>query len=151
YGVPVAGLIAERLAVTLPLALMAILISVAIAIPLGVEAARRHNRWADALVALFSYMGIAMPAFWVGLLLILGFATHLGWMPAGGFPGWDAGVVAALKALVLPAIALALPQAAVLTRVARSAVLENMHEDFVRTARAKGLGEGEALWRHALP
>src|SRR5690606_23831631 len=114
-------------------------------------AARRHNRWADMLVALFSYMGIAMPAFWVGLLLILGFATHLGWMPAGGFPGWDAGIVAALKALVLPAIALALPQAAVLTRVARSAVLENMHEDFVRTARAKGLGEGEALWRHALP
>lgn len=151
YGVPVSGLIAERLAVTLPLALMAILISVAIAIPLGVEAARRHNRWADVLVALFSYMGIAMPAFWVGLLLILGFATHLGWMPAGGFPGWDAGIVAALKALVLPAIALALPQAAVLTRVARSAVLENMHEDFVRTARAKGLGEGEALWRHALP
>jgi peptide/nickel transport system permease protein len=151
YSVPVAGLIAERLAVTLPLALLAILISVAIAIPLGVQAARSHKRALDLMIGLFSYLGVAVPAFWLGLLLILVFATGYGWVPAGGFPGWEAGLGPALAALVLPAIALALPQAAVLIRVTRSAVLETLNEDFVRTARAKGLGEAGATWRHALP
>ena len=151
YGVPVAGLIAERLAVTLPLALLAILISLVVAIPLGVQAARNHNGVLDIAIGLFSYIGIAIPAFWFGLLLILLFATNLGWLPAGGFPGWSGGLFAGLQALLLPAFALALPQAAVLTRVTRSAVLEVLGEDFIRTARAKGLGEGEALWRHALP
>lgn len=151
YSVPVAGLIAERLAVTLPLALMAVVLSIIIAVPLGVTAARHRNGPVDLLVGLFSYAGIAMPAFWVGLLLILLFSSGLGWMPAGGFPGWDAGIGAGLKALVLPAVALALSQAGVLTRVARTSVIEVMNEDFVRTARAKGLGEGAALWRHAVP
>lgn len=151
YGVPVAGLIAERLAVTLPLALMAVVLSVAIAVPLGVSAARHHGGIVDHLVGAFSYVSIAVPAFWVGLLLIIAFSTHLGWMPAGGFPGWDAGLRAGFKALVMPAIALGLAQAGILTRVARSSILEVMNEDFVRTARAKGLGERAAIWRHALP
>ncbi|MDP9835988.1 peptide/nickel transport system permease protein [Neorhizobium huautlense] len=151
YSVPVAGLIVERLAVTLPLALMAVVLSVAIAVPLGVTAARYRNGPVDFLIGLFSYAGIAMPGFWVGLLLILLFSSHLGWMPAGGFPGWDAGIGAGLKALLLPAVSLALAQAGVLTRVARTSVIEVMGEDFVRTARAKGLGEGAALWRHAVP
>lgn len=151
YGVPVAGLILERLAVTLPLALMAVVMSVAIAVPLGVAAARRHNGLFDYLAGAFSYVSIAVPAFWVGLLLIIAFSTKLGWMPAGGFPGWNAGLWAGLTALLMPAIALALPQAGVLTRVARSAVLDVMGEDFVRTARAKGLSDGAAVWRHALP
>ncbi|OHV84792.1 ABC transporter permease [Rhizobium sp. LCM 4573] len=151
YGVPVAGLIAERLAVTLPLALLAIVISMAIAIPLGVQAARHRNGAVDLLAGLFSHVGIAVPAFFVGLLSIILFSTTLGWMPAGGFPGWSAGILPALKALTLPAIALALPQAGVLTRVTRSAVLEVMNEDFVRTARAKGISESTALWRHAVP
>lgn len=151
YGVPVAGLIAERLTVTLPLALMAVLLSVGIAVPLGVQAAKKHNGMFDAVVGAVSYVSIAVPAFWVGLLSIILFSTLLGWMPAGGFPGWDAGLLAGLQALLLPAIALALPQAGVLTRVARAAVLDVMNEDYVRTARAKGLGEGAALWRHAVP
>lgn len=151
YGVPVAGLIAERLAVTLPLALMAILMSVAIAVPLGVQAARRHNGVFDFVAGIFSYVSIAVPAFWVGLLLIIAFSSMLGWMPAGGFPGWDTGLLAGLQALLMPAIALALPQAGVLTRVARAAVLEVMNEDYVRTARAKGLSDGVAIWRHAVP
>jgi peptide/nickel transport system permease protein len=151
YGVPVAGLIVERLAVTLPLALMAVVMSVAIAVPLGVAAARRHNGLFDYLAGAFSYVSIAVPAFWVGLLLIIAFSTKLGWMPAGGFPGWNAGLWAGLAALLMPAIALALPQAGVLTRVARSAVLDVMGEDFVRTARAKGLSDRAAVWRHALP
>ena len=151
YGVPVAGLIVERLAVTLPLALMAIVMSVAIAVPLGVAAARRHNGVFDYIAGAFSYVSIAVPAFWVGLLLIIAFSTKLGWMPAGGFPGWNAGLWAGLAALLMPAVALALPQAGVLTRVARSAVLDVMGEDFVRTARAKGLSDGAAVWWHALP
>ncbi len=151
YGVPVAGLIAERLAVTLPLALMAILISVLIAIPLGVASAAARNSSFDYLAGVLSQMFIAVPGFWVALLLILAFSISLGWMPAGGFPGWDAGLLVGLKALLLPATALALPQAGVLTRVTRSSVLEVLHEDYVRTARAKGLPRRVALWRHAVP
>jgi peptide/nickel transport system permease protein len=151
YGVPVAGLIVERLAVTLPLAILAIVLSVLIAVPLGVAAAARRGGFFDIVATLFSQMGIAVPGFWVGLLLILLFATSLGWMPAGGFPGWSNGVWPALKALALPAIALALPQAGVLTRVTRSAVLDILHEDFARTAVAKGLSDRAVLWGHVVP
>ncbi|KQS77090.1 peptide ABC transporter [Rhizobium sp. Leaf384] len=151
YGVPVAGLIAERLAVTLPLAVFAILLSVGIALPLGVVSAARRNGPVDYAAGLLSQMFIAVPGFWVGLLLVLVFSVSLGWVPSGGFPGWQAGLAPALGALVLPAIALALPQAGVLTRVTRSAVIEVMNEDFVRTARAKGLPRRQAQWRHAVP
>lgn len=151
YGVPVAGLIAERLQVTVPLALLAILVSVALALPLGVLAASRRNGMADFLVGVFSHFSIAVPGFWVGLILIIVFATTLGVMPAGGFPGWGAGFWPALKALLMPAVALGLPQAGVLTRVTRTAVLDVLSEDFVRTARAKGLSPRAALWRHAVP
>lgn len=150
YDVPVAGLIIDRLVVTLPLALMAILLSILIAIPLGVASAFRRNSGFDYLGGFLSQLFIAVPAFWVGLVLVLVFSVSLGWMPSGGFPGWDAGIIASLGALLLPAIALALPQAGVLTRVTRSSVLEVMNEDFVRTARAKGLTRRRALWRHAV-
>ena len=150
YGVPVAGLIVERLAVTLPLALLAVCLSVAIAIPLGVAAARSRNGPVDFAAGLFSHVGIAVPGFWVGLLLIIVFSTTLGWMPSGGFPGWRPSFSAGFIALVLPAIALALSQAGVLTRVCRSAVLEVMNEDFVRTARAKGLSRNKVTISHVL-
>lgn len=150
YGVPVADLIGERLAVTLPLALMAILISMAIAIPLGVVSASRRNSAVDYAGGFVSQLFIAVPGFWVALLLILAFSMSLGWLPAGGFPGWQAGIIAGLEALLLPAVALALQQAGVLTRVTRSSVLEVLNEDFVRTARAKGLSRRAALWRHAV-
>lgn len=151
YGVPVAGLIAERLAVTLPLAVMAILISVLVAVPLGMAAAARRNGVVDLVIGLFSHVSIAVPGFWIGLLLILLFATTLGTMPAGGFPGWQAGLWPGIKALILPAIALGLPQAGVLARVTRTAVLDVLGEDYIRTARAKGLTARAALWRHAMP
>lgn len=151
YGVPVAGLIVERLAVTLPLAILAILLSIAIAMPLGVAAAARRGGFFDVVATLFSQMSIAVPGFWVALLLILLFSTALGWMPAGGFPGWGNGLGPALRALILPAVALALPQAGVLTRVTRSAVLDTLHEDFARTAVAKGLSRGNVLWHHVVP
>ncbi len=151
YGVPVAGLIVERLAVTLPLAMIAIVLSVVIALPLGALAAARRGGIVDAIATVFSQISIAVPAFWVALLLIILFSSTLGLMPAGGFPGWDAGLLPALQALLMPAVALALPQAGVLTRVARSAVLDTMHEDFARTAVAKGLSRSTVLWRHVVP
>lgn len=151
YGVPVAGLIAERMLVTLPLTLMATLLAVGVSVPLGVMAAARPGRAGDGLATVFAQMGIAVPNFWIGLLLILVFAQKLGWFPVGGFPGWgDAGWGAA-SALILPAVALAIPQAAVLTRVTRAAVLDVAAEDFIRTARAKGLSRRRALWRHTVP
>ena len=150
YDVPVSTLIADRVVVSLPLALIAITLSTAIAIPLGVLAAARHNRPADVAVMGFSQLGVAIPNFWFAILLVLLFAVKLGWLPAGGFAGWDKGVVEALKSLLLPALALALPQAAILARVTRSSVLEVLQEDYIRTARAKGLSRTAALWRHAL-
>jgi peptide/nickel transport system permease protein len=154
YGSPTAELIAERLQVTLPLALLAMTISAALAISLGVYAAQRHRRLGDLGVMTLSQLGIAIPNFWFAILLILLFAVQLQWVSAGGFPGWTedegGGVFAGLKALALPALSLALVQAAILARVTRSAVLDVMREDFVRTARAKGLSRRQALWHHVL-
>jgi peptide/nickel transport system permease protein len=150
YRVPVSQLIAERMAVTLPLALMAMTLAAAIGVPLGMLAAANHNRPADAAVMVFAQAGLAIPNFWFGLLLVLVFAIGLGWLPAGGFPGWQAGAFPAFRSLALPALALALPQAAILARVTRSAMLDTLQEDFVRTARAKGLSERVTLLRHAL-
>lgn len=151
YDVPVAELIGERLVVSLPLALLAITLSTAIAIPTGVYAATHRGRPLDAVLMGVTQLGVAIPNFWFALILILVFAVNLGWFTAGGFAGWDAGVPAALGSLLLPAIALALPQAAILARLTRSAVLECLAQDYVRTARAKGLTRRRAVWRHALP
>ena len=151
YGVPVADLIVERMAVTLPLAGLAIGLAIALGVPLGVAAAARKGSGVDLAASGLAQAFVAVPAFWVGLLLIAVFSIGFGALPAGGFPGWNAGAGAALAALVLPTVALALPQAGVLARVTRAAVVEVMNEDFVRTARAKGLSRRAALWRHAVP
>jgi peptide/nickel transport system permease protein len=154
YDTPTAELIAERLHVTLPLALIAMALTVLLALALGLYAAARHNRLGDVGVMAVSQVGIAIPNFWFAILLILLFAVRLQWVSAGGFPGWTeddgGGPWEGLKALILPSIALALVQAAILARVTRSAVVEVMREDFVRTARAKGLTRRQALWRHVL-
>ncbi len=150
YSVPVSELIADRLAITLPLAVMALALSTALALPLGMLAAAQHNRLGDYAVMGFSQLGMAVPNFWLGIVLTLIFSVTLGWFGSGGFPGWEGGAGPALKALLLPALALALPEAAILARVTRSAILETLREDYVRTARAKGLGRTAMLWRHAL-
>jgi peptide/nickel transport system permease protein len=154
YDAPVRELVAERLAVTVPLALMAMAITVVVALVAGLYAASRHNRAGDLGVMAATQLGIAIPNFWFAILLILLFAVHLQWVSAGGFPGWTeddgGGPVAALLALALPAIALAVVQAAILARITRSAVLDVLREDFVRTARAKGLSRRAALWGHVL-
>ena len=150
YSVPVSELIAERSVVSLPLALLALTLSTLIAIPVGIYAASRRGQAADTGVMAATQIGIAIPNFWFALLLVYVFAVSFRLVPSGGFPGWDTGVWPALKALILPSIALALPQAAILARVTRSALIEALGEDYVRTARAKGLSRRATLRRHAL-
>ncbi len=151
YRVPVSALLAERLQVSLPLALYALLLSIAAAFPSALYAAASRGRLADSIVSAISQLGLAVPNFWLGMLLVLIFAIALRWVSAGGFPGWEAGFWPALTALTLPAIALAMPQAAILTRVLRGALIDTLHEDYIRSARAKGVGERRVLIRHALP
>ncbi len=154
YDTPTATLIAERLQVTLPLAVLAMAMTVALALATGVYAASRHRQLGDMVVMTLSQLGLAVPSFWLAILLILVFAVKLQWFSAGGFPGWTeaegGGLWPGLQALLLPAAALAAVQAAVLARWVRSSVLDVMRDDFVRTARAKGLSRRATLWRHVL-
>ncbi len=150
YRVPVADLLGPRLAVTVPLALLALLLTVAVGLGLGVVAALHPRRWPDIAAMTFAQAGMAVPNFWLGLLLILLFAVHLQWLPAGGFAGWQAGIGPAFASLLLPALALAAVQAAILARVSRAAILDVARDDFVRTARAKGLAPSGVIVRHAL-
>jgi peptide/nickel transport system permease protein len=150
YSVPVVSLVADRIQVTAPLAGLAMLMSVVIAVPLGIFAARNHQRVGDYGVMGFAQVGIAIPNFWFGIILILLFAVWLGWFQSGGFTPWREDPVAALKSLFLPSLALALTEAAILARVTRAAVLDTMREDWVRTARAKGVSETGILYGHVL-
>jgi peptide/nickel transport system permease protein len=138
----------------LPLAVLAMVLTVVAALAAGVYAASQHRRAGDTGVMIVSQLGLSIPNFWLAILLILLFAVQLQWVSAGGFPGWRAedggGLGAGLAALLLPALSLAAVQAAILARVTRSAVLEALREDYVRTARAKGLSRRQVLWRHVL-
>ena len=150
YRTPVAEMIGERLWISLPLALYALTLSTAIAFPAGIWAASKRGSVVDTAVMGITQLGVAIPNFWFAMLMVLVFAINLRWFNAGGFAGWEAGFLPAMKSLTLPAIALALPQASILARVMRSSLLDTLGEDFVRTARAKGLSKRQALWRHAL-
>ena len=150
YNSPILPLILTRLAVSGPRALLSMSIAAAVALSAGVYSAARRGRAGDAAVMTASQLGLAVPNFWFGIVLVLIFAVHWRLAPAGGFPGWG-NPARAFGALLLPALALGLVQAAILTRVTRSALLEALNEDFMRTARAKGLSRSAALWKHALP
>ena len=147
---PVAQLIWDRLGVTLPLTGFAMVISMAVGLPLGILAARRRGKALDTGIMVLAQMGVAIPNFWFGMLLTLLFAVTLRWLPPGGFTPWDEDPVAALRGLILPSLALALPQASILARVMRTALVDVTGQDFIRTARAKGLTMGEAVWRHGV-
>lgn len=149
YRTPIADMIGDRLWISLPLALYALTLSTVIAFPAGILAATRRGSASDVTVMGFTQLGVAIPNFWFAMLMVLAFAINLRWFSAGGFPGWDNPLLA-MKSLTLPAISLALPQASILARVMRSALLDTLSEDYIRTARAKGLTRRQTLWRHAL-
>jgi peptide/nickel transport system permease protein len=150
YEVPISTLIASRLQVTVPLAIFAIFFAVIFSIPLGIYAAIHRNRPGDYGVMVFSQIGLAIPAFWAGILFILFFAVHLQWFSAGGVKSWTETPLGALKSLILPALSLGLIRAAVLARLTRSCMLEALGEDYIRTARSKGLAETMVVYKHAL-
>ena len=146
----VAGLIWERLGVTVPLTLIAMVLSVLVGLPLGIFAARQRGKALDTALMVLAQIGVAVPNFWFGMLLTLLFAVVLRWLPPGGFTPWDENPGAALRGLILPSLALALPQASILARIMRTALVDVMGQDYIRTARAKGLTMGEAIWRHGV-
>ncbi|MDO4905807.1 MAG: ABC transporter permease [Lautropia sp.] len=156
YGSPVLDLLQERMALTVPLALLAMVVTIVLALGVGVYAALHHRRWADTALMALAQIAVAMPSFWLAMLLILVFSVWLNWVPAGGFDGWQPdldgswwqGMLNGLRALLLPALALAGVQTAILARFVRSSMLEVQGEAFVRTARAKGLSSRQILWRH---
>lgn len=150
FRVPVADLVVERLPLTISLAFSGMLLTIILALALGISAAANHRKAGDWGVMFLSQLGIAVPAFWLSILLVLLFAVKLRWLPPGGFPGWSE-PWAAVRALILPTVALALVQSAVLARVTRSSALEVMRLDYVRTARAMGFSNQRVLWRHVLP
>jgi peptide/nickel transport system permease protein len=147
---PVAELIWGRLGVTLPLSVFAMVISMAVGLPLGILAARRRGKALDTIIMVAAQTGVAIPNFWFGMLLTLLFAVTLRWLPPGGFTPWDEDSGAAFRGLILPSLALALPQASILARVMRTALVDVTGQDYIRTARAKGLTMGEAVWRHGV-
>ncbi|UXN73777.1 ABC transporter permease [Devosia sp. A8/3-2] len=147
---PVAALLWERLAVTLPLTVMAMIISVVIGLPLGIVSARARGKAPDTAIMVLAQLGVAVPNFWFGMMLTLVFAVALRWLPPGGFTPRGENPWLSLRGLVLPSPALALPQASILARVMRTALVDVQGQDFIRTARAKGLTMGEAVWRHGV-
>jgi peptide/nickel transport system permease protein len=144
----VGPLITQKLSVSAPLALASAVIALLVALPLGVLAGVHYRRLSGALISTASLIGIAIPAFWAGLLLATIFGVQLRILPAGGFVDWSDNPVSAARSLILPALALGLVQAAVLTRYVRSGIIDVQREDFLRTARAKGLTRWQALRRH---
>ncbi|MDQ6772990.1 MAG: ABC transporter permease [Candidatus Dormibacteraeota bacterium] len=145
---PIGPELVRRLSVSAPLASLGTLVALLIGLPLGVAAGVRQGRLSGTVISGLSLIGLSVPAFWAGLLLITVFAIRLRLLPAGDFVPWTDDPAAALRSLILPAIALGLVQGAVLTRFVRSAVIEVRREDFIRTARAKGLTRWQALSRH---
>ena len=151
-GTPVIDEIVEKAQVTIPLGLLSLTIALLIAVPFGVVAAVRRHRVDGSIVSFGAQALAAVPVVWAGMMLVVVFAVWLGWLPAQGFPraGWD-DPAAALRALILPALTIGVVEGAVLLRFVRSATLQALGQDFVRTGAAKGLTKTQSLIRHGLP
>ena len=143
YKTPVLDLYLQRLPNTLLLAFTSIIFAIIMAIPLGMQAALKQGTWLDNLSTAFALLGVSMPAFWCGLMLIILFSLNLGWFPSGGF---DDG----FKSLVLPAFTVAVHLLGLLTRTTRSSMLDTIRQDYLDTARSKGVAEKVVIWKHAL-
>jgi peptide/nickel transport system permease protein len=142
--------IIERAPVTLSLTGIALAISMTIAIALGVAAAVRQNTWVDQSAMTVALLGLSLPDFWVGLVMIYAFAVLLGWLPTGGYVELSKGVWPWLRSMTMPALALAITQLGLLARMTRATMLEVLNQDYIRTARAKGVPERSVVDKHAL-
>lgn len=149
-GRPVAQLVADRFIVTATLAFFAMVISLAIAFPAGIISSIHQNTPTDYGAIIFALIGVSMPNFWLGLMLIIIFGLHVGWLPTHGYQNILADPIGGLQHIILPAIALGTALAAVVTRMLRSSMLEVLSEDYIRTARAKGMDEHTVIYKHAL-
>ncbi|MCS7207530.1 MAG: ABC transporter permease [Dehalococcoidia bacterium] len=149
-GYKVTTLIRQRLEPTISLAILAEIIAVSLALPMGILAAWRANSWIDRAVMVFAVLGFSVPVFWLGFNLIWLFSVNLNLLPAAGYTPISKGFWPWLRSLILPAVTLGLVFSALIARMTRASMLEILREDYIRTARAKGLGERAVLLRHAL-
>ena len=140
----------ERLPVTIGLSLYALVLTLLIGVTSGIIAALRQNTWVDQVAMMIAMLGISIPNFFLGLLMIIFFAVQLGWLPSGGYVPFSQDPIGWLRSTTMPAISLALLQAGLLARITRSGMLEVLRQDYVRTARAKGLPERQVILKHAL-
>jgi peptide/nickel transport system permease protein len=147
---PVTEAIVARLPVTIPLIVTSSLLALLIALPTGILAARRKGTLFDVGLVSFTQLGLAIPSFWLGLMFVVVFAVNLRWLPSGGWTAWSDNPMGSIRSLILPVLTLALGQAAGLVRMVRSSVLEVINQDFVRTARSKGLLERDVMRKHIL-
>ena len=150
FSLPVSRMITDRLAVTLPLAVMAITIVIVVGIPAGVLLALYRNSAIDTIFSLATQLGIAVPSFWAGILLMLLFGVQLGWLPIGTFTSWQEDSREAFRSLILPAVAVALPPLAIVVRYVRNGFIDQWNQDYVRTAMSKGLANRVIVYRHVL-
>ncbi|MGG3887994.1 ABC transporter permease [Metabacillus fastidiosus] len=150
FSEPVLSLISERIGVTFSLAAMTIVITIIAAIPLGVIAANYKGKFPDIIISVGTQLGLAVPSFWTGILLIMLFGLVLKWITVGGYSAWSEDPYEAFKTLLFPAIAIAIPQIAILVRYLRTTMIEQLNMNYVRTAHSKGLKDTAVLFRHVL-
>jgi len=149
-GIPVVDALLARSPITIGIAIYSLVLTILIGLGTGMLAALNHNRWIDQAATLFALLGVSLPNFWLALVMIVLFSVHLGWLPTGGYVPFTTDPIGWLRSATLPAVALALMQAGLLTRITRSTMLEVLNQDYIRTARAKGLPEWVVVGRHAL-
>jgi peptide/nickel transport system permease protein len=150
FSEPVLNLIISRSSVTFSLAIIAFIITVVTAIPLGILAAKSKGKTMDFLISIITQIGLSVPSFWSGILLILIFGFTLNWFSTGGYVPWSKSPFLALRSLFLPSLAIAIPQIAIVVRYLRTTIIEQLNEDYVRTAYSKGLKESTIYFKHVL-
>ncbi|MHB2167618.1 ABC transporter permease [Alsobacter sp. R-9] len=149
-GQPVTEALVERAPVTFWISLLSLVLTVVLGLATGIVAALRHNTWVDQAVSIFALIGVSLPNFWLGLMMIVLFSVWLGWLPTGGYVAPSADPVGFLRTAAMPALSLAFLQIGLLTRITRSTMLDVLGQDYIRTARAKGLPETRVVLKHAL-
>ncbi|HEY4201170.1 MAG TPA: ABC transporter permease [Devosiaceae bacterium] len=149
-GIPVTDAVLQRSPITIGIAIYSMVLTIVLGLATGIVAALNHNRWLDQAATVFALIGVSLPNFWLALVMIVLFSVNLGWLPTGGYVPFTEDPIGWFRTTTMPAVALALLQAGLLTRITRSTMLEVLSQDYIRTARAKGLSEWVVVGKHAL-